>query len=370
MKIVCITYARSNDIQSPEDWHKRLSIFIGSWEILARRHEVIRIDLLRFNGREKRNGIDYIFFDPGKDKILFPLTLHRKVKSLAPDIVFVAGLHYPFQILQLRILMPASVRIIAQHHAEKPFLGIKKWLQRLADHSINTYFFASTYTAVNWVQQGNIRSLKKVKEIMEVSSVFAQFSPNQEVIRSSSNAPLFLFVGRLNANKDPLIVLRGFLDLIKDHPASKLVFIFQSAELLAAIEKLIDDHKQAVVMLGKIAHGEMASWYQKATYIVSGSQYEGSGTAICEAMSLGCIPILPAIDSFLGMTNNGSCGFLYEPGNEKSLSEIMRLALSADLQEERKKTISQFEKELSFVAIAAKIQAVLDSLNSFKTESA
>jgi glycosyltransferase involved in cell wall biosynthesis len=370
MKIVCITYARSNDIQSPEDWHKRLSIFIGSWEILAQRHDVIRIDLLRFNGHDKRNGIEYIFFDPGTDKILLPWALHRKVKSLAPDIVFVAGLHYPFQILQLRMDLPASVRIIAQHHAEKPFRGIKKWLQRLADHSINAYFFASIYTASKWVQQGNISSIKKVKEIMEVSSVFAQFSPDGKVNRSSSASPLFLFVGRLNANKDPLIVLRAFLRLTKDHPTSKLIFIFQSGELLPAIEKMIDGHKHAVVMAGKIDHEEMASWYRKATFIVSGSKYEGSGTAICEAMSLGCIPILPAIDSFLGMTNNGSCGFLYKPGNEDSLTETIRRALSADLQEERKKTISQFGKELSFAAIASKIQAVLDSLKSFKTESA
>ena len=370
MKIVCITFSRSNDIQSPDEWHKRLSIFIGAWEILALEHKITRIELVKFNGGEKRNGIEYIFFDPGTDKILFPWSLYLKVKSLKPDIVFVAGLHFPLQVLQLRILLPGSIKIIAQHHAEKPFHGIKKWLQRFADPCIEVYFFASKFIAQNWVQNGNICSIEKVREIMEVSSVFSGLSNGEFVRQATSAPPVFLFVGRLNTNKDPLVVLRAFYRLIKNYPSARLIMIFQSNELLSQIKKMTESYKDAVLLAGKIPHEDMAAWYQKATFIISGSQYEGSGTAVCEAMSMGCIPILPGIDSFLGITNKGACGFLYKPGNEDSLVDIIKQALRADFQEERKKAILQFQNELSFTAIARKIQAVLDSLKSLKMESA
>ena len=55
----------------------------------------------------------------------------------------VSGLHFPLQVIQLRLNLGKKVKIIAQNHAEKPFTGIKKYLQRMADQCINAYFFAS-----------------------------------------------------------------------------------------------------------------------------------------------------------------------------------------------------------------------------------
>jgi glycosyltransferase involved in cell wall biosynthesis len=371
MKIVCITYARTNDILSPEAWFRRLGIFIGAWEIIANTHSVTRLELLKFSKSERHNGIDYRFIDCKKNRVLFPWKLHRRVKHLKPDIVLVAGLHYPFQVLQLRLQIPSRVKIIAQHHAEKPFTGIKKWLQRLADKYISVYFFASIHSASPWIKQRIIGSVKKVRQIMEVSSLFDGIPPNEKAIDTSkAGHPAFLFVGRLIPNKDPLIVVRAFIRLLRDYPTARLIIIFQSAELLPQIESLIADHKGKVELVGEIPHEEMGDWYRKAAYIISGSQYEGSGTAICEAMSLGCIPILPNIDSFRGMTNEGSCGFLYQAGDEDSLMEALKKVMGSDAQIERKKTMEQFRRELSFDAIANKIQAVLESLKSFNNESA
>jgi glycosyltransferase involved in cell wall biosynthesis len=371
MKIVCVTYARTNDISTPEDWFRRLNIFIRAWEKIAIRHKIIRLDLLRFDGHANHNGIEYFFVNIRKDRVLFPWNLHGKIRKLNPDIVMIAGLHFPVQVLQLGMRLSARTKVIAQHHAEKPFIGIKKWLQRLADRFIDIYFFASIPSALRWVKQGNISSINKVRQIMEVSSVFEDFTSNADAIEASeSGHPLFLYVGRLNANKNPLIVVRAFLRLIKTYPDARLMLIYQSVELLAEIESLTTGNRNEVILVGPIPHHEMEGWYRKAAFIVSGSEYEGSGTAICEAMSLGCIPILPNIDAFLGMTNDGSCGFLYQAGNEDSLLEAIKRALASDQQAESKKSIQHFRTELSFEAIADKIQEVLDSLKSSNKDPA
>src|SRR5207344_1736951 len=121
-------------------------------------------------GELYHQGIQYKFVDYGKKKSYMPLRLHRLVKKLEPEIVIVHGLHYPLQVLQLRMHLGKKPKIILQNHAEKPFKGIRKWLQRLADRYVDGYFFASAEMGGEWVKSGNLASTKKIHEIMEVSS--------------------------------------------------------------------------------------------------------------------------------------------------------------------------------------------------------
>jgi glycosyltransferase involved in cell wall biosynthesis len=141
--------------------------------------------------------------------------------------------------------------------------------------------------------------------------------------------------------------------------------IYQTAELLPELKLLINDEKNnrdAVVLVGEVSHNEMQNWYNSADFIISGSHYEGSGTAICEAMSCGCIPVVTDIPSFRAITGNGECGFLYKAGNEDALHSALIHTMQTDTQQKRNKTLGHFKNELSFEAIAGKIQEVTASL--------
>ena len=61
----------------------------------------------------------------------FPRKLNRFVKKLKPDIVVVSSFLFPLQVIQLRSCLGHKVKIILQHHAEKPLSGIKKYIQNL-----------------------------------------------------------------------------------------------------------------------------------------------------------------------------------------------------------------------------------------------
>ena len=75
--------------------------------------------------------------------------------------------------------------------------------------------------------------------------------------------------------------------------------IYQTEELLVEIKNIIEkENKNAIQLVGNIPHNEMLYWYNSADFIISGSHYEGSGTAVCEAMSCGCIPITTNIFFF------------------------------------------------------------------------
>lgn len=371
MRIVCITYASSNDIRSPEEWLRRIKIFIGSWERIAPSHEIIRIDQIGYTGHHRINGIDYQFIQSKSNKRILPLRLHRIVRTLSPDIVMVAGLHYPFQVIQLRMTLPASSKIIVQHHAERPFTGIKKLLQRFADRFIDAYFFSSKEIGSGWVRKGNLSNADKIHEIMEVSSVF---QPKDKKSARKKTGVLgewvFLWVGRLDSNKNPMLVVKSFLRFCSSYPSARLYMIYQTDDLLPEIRQLISEKNGAqVILAGRVPHEDLQDWYSSADYFISGSQYEGSGTAVCEAMSCGCVPILTNIESFRAMTNRGQCGWLYEKENEEALLDTLMKSIREDYATQSSKTLLQYHQELSFEAIARKIQFVADSLMSRSTQS-
>jgi glycosyltransferase involved in cell wall biosynthesis len=360
MRFVFLTYHYTADIDNPTDWYHRIAPYVGSLEELAKKHEVIRVEQINYEGETVHEGVRYIFRDFGKKKNLFPRALHRFVQSLQADIVFVNGLHFPLQFIQLRRLLGPSTVLIWQHHAEQPFRGIKKIFQRLASHKADAILFASMDLGMTWIRKGNINDEKKLHEVMEVSS---RFSPWEKAMQGKTGSPhpLYLWVGRLEKNKDPITVVEGFKKFLAICPGAKLQMIFQSDELLPEVKK-ISGEEQAIEMLGAVAHHGLENYYNNADFFISGSHYEGSGAAVCEAMSCGCIPILTNIDSFRAMRGNAGCGLLYKAGDSDSLLAELKRSLSLDIYVEKQKTLQQFREHLSFPAIAHKIQAIASVL--------
>lgn len=365
MIYVSVTYHSSMNFDSPDDWFQRTAAYAGILECLSRDNTVINIKRINFKGNVIHKGIDYRFLNIGKRDTYFPFRLNKYIKNLKPDLVLVQGLHVPLQVILLRMALGKKVKIIAQNHAEKPLTGIKKYLQRWADRCIDAYLFASHELGADWVKNGNITSTRKIHEVMEVSSIF---SPMDKAVARSKTCvkgePVFLWVGRLDENKDPLNVVRAFLRFAELKPSARLYMIYHTSELLEPIQTIISLFPQhdVVKLIGKVPHGELQYWFNSADIILSGSHYEGSGTAICEAMSCGCIPIVTDIPSFRMITDNGRCGLLYEPGNEQALLDALKLSTEINLEEKQKAALEYFRSNLSFEAIAERIQEVADSL--------
>jgi glycosyltransferase involved in cell wall biosynthesis len=366
MKYVFVSYNYSPDIDSPEKWLDRIEIYRGALECLSKENEVIRIDQINYKGIFSHKGVQYYFVKNANKKLHFPRRLNRLVKDLKPDTVIVAGLHYPLETIQLRMQLGKKIKIIAQNHAEKPFTGIKKFLQKIADRCIDGYFFSSKAMGAEWVRKGSVASLQKIHEVMEVSSVFNPV--DKDLAKSKTRVtgnPVFLWVGRLNNNKDPLTVIKAFLQFSKQQSSARLYMIFHTSELLVGVRNLLEQNKsseEVIVLVGKVDHNDMLYWLNSADFIVSGSHYEGSGTAVCEAMSCGCIPILTDIFSFQMISDDGNCGLLYEAGNVQALTSALIKTTKMNLAEERNKALEQFRKKLSFEAIAHAIQETTYSL--------
>lgn len=362
MKFIFLNYHFSPDIKSPQEWTNRIHFYVGSLECLSKVHTVIRVDQINYEGNFIHNGVQYFCVKPSKNKNYIPRKLNHFVKRLEPDVVVVSSFLFPLQVVQLRWCLGKNVKIIMQHHAERPYTGIKKFIQRQVSGFVDAYIFASREIGIDWVQGGNLVNEKKIYEIMEVSSSFYPLDKIFARSKTHVNGDLvFLWAGRLNENKDPITVVKAFLEFSKVHTAAKLYMIYQSAELLNCVRKLVarEGHNiSSIVLIGAVPHEEMLYWFNSANFLISGSHYEGSGTVIAEAMSCGCVPIITDIPSFRTITANGDCGFLYEVGNENALFSTLKQAIQVNVQEKRNKALKHFKNNLSFDAIARKIYEV------------
>lgn len=363
MRIVFVGYHYSADVYTPQQWLERTAFYMGWLECLAKTHTVIRVDQINYEGRFEHNGVRYHCIDNGKKKRLFPRKLNRYVKSLQPDIAMVSSFTFPLQLMQLRYCLGSNVKIISQHHAEKPFSGLKRIMQKMASRQQDAGIFASMDIAKSWVQSGNLYPKMKLFEMVGGSSIF--FPIDQQTAREKTGihgAPVFLWVGRLDHNKDPLTAIKAFLNFLELQPAATLFMIYHKDDLLQDILQLIPASllSKSITLVGTIRHDDLLYWFNSADFFISASHYEGSGTALCEAMSCGCIPVVTDIPSFRMIT--GDCGMRYEPGNVADLLSVLKKTMYLNIENEKSRSLSHFKNELSFEAMAGKFQQLIDDL--------
>ena len=366
MKIVNISHVSFPDEHDPEQWIQKSLFFKGIWEDVANMDEVIFIDVIGYEGRLKRNGVEYWFYRRSKKALRLPTDIHRAIAKQKPDVIIVHGMRAPWQVLLLRLILGRKAKIVVQDHGGGYFHSpLKKYLQRLADHVIDAYFFTSFQQSDSYIKNGIIKDRRKVKEVIEISSVFT--SQDECIARSLTGVgegELYLWVGRLNSNKDPILAIKAFTQFVADGKNANLYMIFQSEDLLPDIQLWLQQHTDAakrIHLVGKVEHEQLKFWYSSVDFIISTSHYEAGGVSVCEAMSCGCIPILSDIPSFQSMTGN-QCGIMFEAGNCSSLLNALRESFLMNKTEEREKTLAQFNKRLSFTAIAKHIHSVLHNL--------
>jgi glycosyltransferase involved in cell wall biosynthesis len=357
MKIAYISYAHIADYHDPDAWLKKLDFYTRQLEAMTPFAEVVSVHNIQYEGVLVRNEIEYHFLKNTKSQLMLPVRLHRYVRNLRADIIIVHGLCFPVQVLMLRIQIPAA-KLFAIHHAEKPFRFPKNLIQRLVDRFLRGYFFASAELGKMWVDSGLIASQRKVHEVMEVSSVFYPTRDSNDLASIANN---YIWVGRLDENKDPLTLVVAFIRFLPHSPKSKLYLIYREGHLRSEIDKVIIENKcnDRIVVIEDVAHDDLLDYYNQAAFVISTSYYEGSGTAVCEGMSCGCIPILSNIPSFRMMTANGEIGLLFDPADVQGLYNALLRSQKIDKVNERGKVLNQFREKLSCEAITEAMLKVI-----------
>ena len=370
IKVVDLVYYCHNEYNKPQQVLDKHRPSLGFADFIKDRIDIEFVKHLNYEGFEKIDGVKYAFFKSSNSYWHIPFKTHQHIKKLAPGIVIVEGFIFPLQLMILKLKLGRKCKIIVQHHGERPAAGLKKFFQQLADKFVSAYLFTSYDNAAEWIDAKIISGTSKCRELLEASTWIKRKNKQESRLKvGMSGEHNFLWVGRLDTNKDPVTVLKGFEKYAAKNPGAKLYMIYQEDSLLDTISALItksDPLLQAVKLIGKIPHEELADWYSAADFYISGSHKEGSGYALLEAMACGCIPIVTAIPSFKRITQNGKVGFLYTAGDEASLEKILETTRNVDVAGYSGKVESYFKENLSFKNIADDLYKICNDLVNVK----
>lgn len=87
----------------------------------------------------------------------------------------------------------------------------------------------------------------------------------------------------------------------------------------------------SVDFMGAVSHETIAQLMEQASVYVSSATADGTSIALMEAMAAGLIPVVSNIEANQPLMEHGRDGYLFNPGDEKDLSEKLLDALSAGI---------------------------------------
>ena len=311
--------------------------------------EVKIFDQALTGGSFVHNGIEHSYTKKRIVSSLIPSFKQlRELKNYDPDCVLLHGMYFPHILFIMRFFLRKGTKIIVQDHANRlPTRWKQKWIKR-SDRYVKNYVFTSIELAKPWLDAGIISDVAKIIECPEGSTDFRRDG------RIDKDSNTFLWVARLDENKDPLTILRAFSVYGEQNLEAHLHMFFANKKLLSEVERFISEKGlgNKVTLHGEATPLELVDWYQRSAFFLLGSSKEGGSFALMEAMACGCIPIVSDIPANRKMLKNGEVGYLFPPKDDKALAEILCALDSTNLAAISSKVINQFNGALSFEAIA------------------
>jgi glycosyltransferase involved in cell wall biosynthesis len=306
----------------------------------------------------RRNGICYRFVaEPrpggGSGPGLFPWRLAAAVRRERPDVVHFNGFDFPFH---ARAVCGVGVPVLVQDHGSGAG-GRAAALRRWGYARIAGAAFTAVAQAEPFRRHRQIAAYVPIFAIPECSSRFGPGSKAEARAATGLHGdPALLWVGHLDANKDPLTVLAAVRKALPSLPGLQLWCAFGTAPLLCEVESVLAGDPalaERVHLLGPLPHDRIELLCRAADFFVLASRREGSGYALIEALACGATPVVSDIPSFRALT--GAVGALAPPGDARAFSDaVLRLAaLPRDAL--REQALAHFGTNLSFEVVGTKL---------------
>jgi glycosyltransferase involved in cell wall biosynthesis len=314
-----------------------------------------------------RDRVEYFFLAPEAPNM--PLTRSTAfgsfVRNRTPDVFHVHGLGFAREVLELHALAP-RVPLLLQDHADRPPRFWRRGLWRRGAAVADGVSFCSRAQAAPFRRAGLLGGDVMVFEIPESTSPFV---PGDKVAARAATGlygdPAVLWVGHLNANKDPLTVLAGVSAAAAELPGLQLWCVFATAPLLGEVQARVARDpalKNRVHLLGRVPHERVEQLMQAADMFVLGSHRESTCFSVIEAMATGLAPVVTDIPSLRALTGNGAVGELWPCGDLSALAEALAVAARALGPATHARVRAHFDAELSSPALGQKLAAAYREL--------
>jgi glycosyltransferase involved in cell wall biosynthesis len=366
VSVVQVNYAFDNRLSDPDALLARYTTLTGWAEAVAAAGAERSAVVQRFHrsARIVRNGIEYVFVNGA---------VGHAAAALSPDVAHVNGLGFAARTWRLRRSLPASTAIVVQNHSDTGPMGrapLARLVGTATRGAVDAFLFAAEEHAGRWRRAGFIAPGQQTYQVMEASTTFTPM-PRAEaaVISEVRGGPAILWVGRLNANKDPLTILDAFERALATLPDATLTMIYSADDLIGSMRARIE-HSEAlrgrVRLVGSVPHHRVTAYLSAADLFVVGSHHEGSGYALIEALACGVPPAITDIPSFRLLTDGGAVGALWQPGDAAGCATAMISLALRDPDGERSRVREHFERHCSWPAIGGRAVEIYEKVRQMR----
>jgi glycosyltransferase involved in cell wall biosynthesis len=317
--------------------------------------------------RLERDGVYYHFlpFGAALPEIRRSAAFGELLRQLAPDVLHVHGLGFLRDIQALAAIAP-GIPIVLQDHANRVprFWRRASWRRGLSVAA--GISFCALQQARPFVAAGLVDSRTKLYGIPESTSRFAPADQTQA--RSTTGVagdPAVLWVGNLDANKDPLTILDGISETARALAHLQLYCCFGAAPLLRTVQERIAADpllRDRVHLLGRVPHARIEQLMRAADVFVLGSHREGSGFSLIEALACGLPPVVTDIPSFRSLTGGGAVGMLWPCDDARAFAAALQSVVARSGGQMRTAVRAHFERELSFDALGLQLARMYQDL--------
>jgi glycosyltransferase involved in cell wall biosynthesis len=315
-------------------------------------------------GRLSRGPVDFHFVkpDPPGESLARTPRLASLLRELAPDVCHVQGLGFGRDVVALRSLFPRRPILLQDRADRPPRFWRRHWWVRQSS-AIDGVFFCDREQAAPFVRAG---VLAAATPVFEVAGTCTDFTPGprsvaREVTGLHGN-PAVLFVGHLNPNKDPMVILEAVSLAACAIPGIQLWMCFGTAPLRAMLEaRIAEDEclRGRVHLLGAQPHAHVQELMRAADLFVLASHREGGSFALMEAMACGlpaAVSDIPSSRALLGTPADGA-GLLWPRGDAEALARCLIELAARPVEAQRARTRARFEACHSMAAVGRKLAA-------------
>jgi len=319
----------------------------------------------------RRGSVDYQFVADGgpalPSRAFLGVRITNAVARLAPTVVHVDGLVFPMVVRHLRWRLGRRAAIVVQDHggldlsAQNFDSWGRKAVYRFGLGAADGFMFTTRAQAAPFLRTEIIGSPDDVHEVLESSTDLGSWSVGADGGTRLPGRPALLWVGRLDANKDPLTVLDGFEQVCATLPDAALTLVYGDDILLPEVKARIARSpalSARVHLRGRLPQSALPALYAGADLFVLGSHREVACFSLIEAMSFGVIPVVTDIPPFRAIVDLGRLCALFTPGDPAAFARAVERVARDDLAAGHAAVRQHFAQELSWQSVGARAVAV------------
>ncbi len=177
------------------------------------------------------------------------------------------------------------------------------------------------------------------------------------------DVPYFLYVGNVKPNKNLLLLLDAFRNVMHQIP-HRLIIVGKIAGMRTVDQDVIhaaQEFGDRIHLAGAVSDDQLMSYYRGAVAFAFPSLYEGFGLPLLEAMKMGCPVLCSNASSLPEVADNAALYF--DPGNVKSLETcLLGIVENAELRDKLRLAGLKRVQQFSYMECAEKTSSVLNEL--------